>query len=87
MLKLEELRYTSILLNLNFASNTILSCLCFFFLFSGSYILISAVITKIFIFTAELIIPTAIPTKEAKTENETHPVTIKTDSKVLNSKL
>ena len=33
-------------------------------------------ITEIFIVVAEIAIPTTIPAKEAKTEIETHPVTV-----------
>ena len=33
---------------------------------------------KIFIRTAELVIPTGLPTKEAKTEMGGHPVTVET---------
>ena len=39
--------------------------------------LIPAVITPIFNIIAELAIPIGIPTKEAKTEMETHLVTVK----------
>ena len=66
------------LFNLDFANNTILSCLFFFFLIIDLYLLILAVITQIFNPTAELLIPTRIPTKEAKSEMETHPVTLQT---------
>ena len=41
--------------------------LCFFYF-------IPAVITQIFTSIAELVTPTEIPTKEAKSEMETHPV-------------
>ena len=37
--------------------------------------------TQIFNPTAELVIPTGMPTKEAKAEMETHPVTPETKSK------
>ena len=62
--------------NLDFASNTILSCFFFFFLISDWCLLIPAVITLIFNLPAELVIHIAIPTKEAKAEMETHPATI-----------
>ena len=39
--------------------------------------LIPEIITQIFNSIAELIIPTGIPTKEAKAEMETYPVTAK----------
>ena len=53
--------------NLVFSCNTILSYF-FFYLIIGLYFLIPAVITQIFIVTAELEVPTGIPTKEAKVE-------------------
>ena len=57
---------TSMVLNLVFAKYTILSC------FSWLILLIPSVIAQIFNPTAELPIPTGIPTKEAKAEMETH---------------
>ena len=54
------------LFNLVFASNTILSCLLYFF--------ITAVTAQIFIPIAELAIATGIPAKEAEVEIETHQV-------------
>ena len=62
--------------NLDFASNTILSCVVFFFLIIDLYFLIPAVIAQIFHEIAELVIPTGIPTKEANIEMETHPVIV-----------
>ena len=62
--------------NLDFASNTILSCVVFFFLIIDLYFLIPAVIAQIFHKIAELVIPTGIPTKEANIEMETRPVTV-----------
>ena len=53
---------TFMVLNLGFASNTILSCFFFFYW--------SAVITEIFIVIVELAIP-RVPIKEAKLEIET----------------
>ena len=38
--------------------------------------MVLAVIAQIFIVTAKLVITLAIPTKEAKAETETHPVTV-----------
>ena len=73
MIKALEIQ-TSIVFNLVFASNTILSCLFFFFVIIGLYFLIPAVITKIFIVAAKLAIPTGISTEEAKAEIETHSV-------------
>ena len=55
------------LYNLDFPNNTILSCSFFFFLIFDLYFLIQI---------AELVIPTGIPTKEAKAEMETHPVIV-----------
>ena len=62
---------TFMLLNLDFANNTILSY--FFFLIIDLYFLISAVITQIFNPIDKLVIPIGIPTKEA--EMETYPLT------------
>ena len=59
------------LLNLDFANNTILSCFFLFFLFVDWYFLMPAVITQIFTPIVELVIPIEIPTKEAKVEMET----------------
>ena len=64
------------LFNLYFAKNTFLSCFFFFYLIIDLYFLIPAVITQIFNPIAELLIPIGIPTKEAKAEMETHPVTV-----------
>ena len=66
------------LFNLVFANNTILSSFFFFFLIIDLCLLIPAVIKQIFNLIAELIIPTVIPTKEAKAEMETHPATVET---------
>ena len=46
-----------------------------FFLIIDLYLLISAAITHSFNPIAELVIPIGIPSKEAKTEIEIHPVT------------
>ena len=67
---------TSLVFNLAFTSKTILSCFFFFFLITDLYLLVT-VIMQIFIVTVELPIHTGIPTKEAKAEMETHPVTVK----------
>ena len=69
MIKALEIK-TSVLFNLNFANNTVLSCLFFFFLIIDLYFVIAAVIAQIFNPTAEIVIPTGIPTKEAKAEME-----------------
>ena len=62
---------TSMIFNLDFANNTILSCFFFFFIVINLCFLIPAVITQIFNPTAELIIPIGILSKEAKAEMET----------------
>ena len=64
------------LLNLDFANNTISSCFFFFFLIIGLYVLVPAGIAQIFIPIAELVIPIGIPTKEAIAEIEIHPVIV-----------
>ena len=64
------------LFNLDCANNTILTCLFFFFLIIDLYFLILVVIAKNFNTIAELVIPIVIPTKEAKSEIETHPVIV-----------
>ena len=76
LIKAQEIK-TSILFNLVFANNTILSCFFFFFLIINSYFLIPVVIAQIFILTAVLVIPKGIPAKKAKAEVETHQVTAK----------
>ena len=74
---IEELEIkTSILFNLDFAKNTIFSCLFFFFLIIDLYFLIPAVIAQIVNPVAELIIPIGIPKKEAKAEIEINPVVV-----------
>ena len=65
----------SILFNLGFANNNILSCFFLFFLIIGFYPLIPAVTAKNFNPIAELRIPMGIPSKEAKVGNEKHQVT------------
>ena len=66
---------SSMIFKLVFASNTIL-CFVSFFLIIGLYFLIPTIIREIFIVTAELAIPTEIPTKEARAEIETNPVSV-----------
>ena len=63
---------TSILLNLGFTKNVILTCLCFFFLITNLYFLIPTVTAQIFMKIAELVIPIGIPTKKEKAEMEKH---------------
>ena len=65
---------TSMLINLNFPDNTILSC--FFFLILDLYGLIPAVIAQIFNAIVELVILIGISSKEAKAEIEIHPVIV-----------
>ena len=62
------------LFNLDYANNTILLCLFFFFLIIDLYFWIAAVILQIFNSIAKLIITIGTPTKEAKAEMGTHPV-------------
>ena len=69
---------TSMLLKLDFANNTILSCFFFFLLIIDLHFLIPAVTAQIFNPIAELIIPIGIPSKEAKAEIEIHPVIVGT---------
>ena len=63
------------LFNLVFANNTI-SQNSFFFLIIDSYFLLPAVIAQIFNPIAELVIPTGIPSKEAKAEIEIQSVIV-----------
>ena len=65
---------TSMVFNLFFANNIFLYFFSFF-LIVNSYFLIPVVIAPIFYPTVELVITVGIPTKEAKTEIEIHPVT------------
>ena len=67
---------TSMLFNLDFANNTILSCFFFFFLIIHLYFLIPAVVQQISNPIAEIVISIGIPNKEAKAEMETHPVLV-----------
>ena len=59
---------TSMLFNLEFANNTILSCFFFFFLITDLYIVISEAVAQIFNPIAELVIHIRIPIKEPKPE-------------------
>ena len=56
------------LLSLVLANNTILSCLVFFFVIIDLYSLISPVITQIFDPIVELVVPTGVSNKEAKSK-------------------
>ena len=60
------------LFNLDFASNTVLSC---FFLVIDLYFLIPVVIAEIQNFIAELVIPIEISCKGAKAKFEIQPIT------------
>ena len=60
--------------NLVFANNTILSC--FFFFIIDLYFLIPATIAQIFNPIAELVTPIGTSIKEAKAENQIHPVIV-----------
>ena len=70
------------LFNLDFASNTILSCFFFVFVIIDLHLLIHAVIAQIFKPIAKLVIPIGIPTKEAKAEIKIHPVIA--EAKIIN---
>ena len=59
------------LFNLDFATNTVLSCFPLFFLFIDLCFLIPVFITQIFNAIGELVIAIGFPTKEAKAEMET----------------
>ena len=63
------------LFNIEFLSNTILSCFFFIFLIIDQYFLTLATIAQIFNYIAEFVITTGKPNKEAKAEFEIHPVT------------
>ena len=67
---------TSTLFSLDFANDNIWSCFFFFFLIIEPHFLVPAVITEIFYPIAQFKLPIGIPTKEAKAEMETDPVTI-----------
>ena len=74
LIKALEIR-TLMVFNLAFPSNTILSCFFFFFFIIDLQFLITAVIIKIIIPTAELVIPTGIAAKGTNAEIETQLVT------------
>ena len=65
---------TSMVFNLVFPINTILSCFFFFFLNNWLTLLIAVVNAQIYNPTVELIMPIGMPTNEAKAEIETHPL-------------
>ena len=64
------------LFNLDFANNTIYQASFSFFKIFDLYLLIPAVIAKIFNPMAKLAIPIGISTKEDKAEMEKHPVIV-----------
>ena len=76
MNKLKSKKLNSILFNLDFAKDNILSYCFFFLLIIDLYFLIPAVITQTFNPIAEFVIPIGIPTKEVKSEMEMHPVNV-----------
>ena len=65
----------SIVFNLSFPYNTIISCFFFFFIIT-LYLLIPANIEQTFIPTTELVIPTETETNHVNAEIETQPVTV-----------
>ena len=69
---------TSMLFNLAFVRNTILSCFFLFFSIIEFYFLTSAVISQIFNPNIELAILIVIPTKKDKADTETHQLTEET---------
>ena len=64
------------LFDLDFVNNTILLCFFFFFLIIELCSLIPAEFAQVFNPIVELVITIGIPTKEAKTEMEMHPVIV-----------
>ena len=68
---------TSMLANLGFADDSVLSYFFFFFFIFDLYFLIPAVIAQIFNPFAERLIPLGIRTKEVKAKMETHPVIVR----------
>ena len=67
---------TSLLFNLVFANNTILSCFFLFFFIIDLYFLITGIVAQVFHPIAKLEIPIGILSKEAKAEIEIHPITV-----------
>ena len=67
---------TSIASSVDFPKNTVLWFFLFFFTIN-LYFLIAAVLAKIYISTAELVMTVGTETKEANTEIEIQPVTVK----------
>ena len=71
----------SIVFNLVFASNTILSYIYLFFLIIDFYFLILAVIAQTFNPTRRFVIPAGTPTNEANAEIEIHPLTVEMETR------
>ena len=67
---------TSIASSVDFPNNTVLWFFLFFFTIN-LYFLIAAVVAKIYISTAELVMTVGTETKEANREIEIQPVTVK----------
>ena len=67
---------TSIASSVDFPNNTVLWFFLFFFTIN-LYFLIAAVLAKIYISTAELVMTVGTETKEANREIEIQPVTVK----------
>ena len=67
---------TSMLVNLDFARDTILSCFLVFLLIIDLHFFISIAIAQIFHPIVELAIPIGILSKETKAEIEIHPVIV-----------
>ena len=78
MIKAFQFR-TSIVSDFVFPSNTVLSCFFFSFLIINLYFLIPAVVTQIFIPTAEHVMPAETQTNYANAEIETQPVAVETN--------
>ena len=67
---------TSMLFNLVFANNNILSCFFFFSLIIDLYCLIPAAIAQIFNPIAKFVISIGVPSKKPNAEIEIHPVIV-----------
>ena len=67
------------LFHLDFANNTIWPYFFLFFLIIDLYLLIPVAIAQIFGPIAQIVIPIGIPSKEAKTEIEIHPIIVEPD--------
>ena len=74
---------TSIVLNLAFPSNIILSCLVLLFFIIDLYFLTPVVIAQLLNSTAELAIPIRTPTNQANLEIEIQPLTAEIKTKKM----